>query len=389
MAARIASLPTMMRLSLLMAGVGVASAELFFVGSGGCDVLDHGCVDDPKNERLIGAVQVDATGALSWPQFERVDAGGIPSWLVTDGDCTWAALHDTNRVASFRHDDGALALVASEPSGGKTPLYMELSPDRQLMLIANYAAPDDGTNSSGASVAAFSRRDGCGLTLEDSAAVDAPSHVDPDGRQGASHIHSVVLSHRLPGIAFACDLGGDRIYAFRYDGSGRLRRVGSAASPPGAGPRHAREHPSHNVLYVLHEMGSFLQAWSFSEDSGELEFEPGPIVSLLPSAPSNRSKAAELLLRGNYIFATVRGEDSAVVSVDVSEPLKPFVASRRTEDVDAFPRGAAFASSGTLLVAGQHGSTVASFSVGESGALEHEATLAGSVPPFPAAFAPA
>lgn len=167
MAARIASLLTMMRLFLVMAGVGVASAELFFVGSGGCDVLDHGCVDDPKNERLIGAVQVDATGALSWPQFERVDASGIPSWLVTDGDCTWAALHDTNRVASFRNDDGALALVASEPSGGKTPLYMELSPDRQLLFVANYDAPDTGTNSSGASVASFSRRDGgCGLTLD-------------------------------------------------------------------------------------------------------------------------------------------------------------------------------------------------------------------------------
>ena len=372
--------------------VGVAGAERFYVGSGGCDVLDHGCKDDPKSERLIGAVHVGNNGVLSWPAgFEPVDAGGVPSWLVTDGACTWAALHDTDMVAGFRHDDRGLALEASAPSGGKTPLYMELSPDGSHMFVANYDAPDDATNSSGASVAVFSRRGGsCGLEFAASAAVDAPSRVDPDGRQGASHIHSVVPSRRFLGLAYACDLGGDRIRAFRYDGASLLP-VGSTASPPGAGPRHAREHPSADVLYVLHEMGSSLQAWAVvsDDDSGEVLFEPGPILPLLPEgvAPSNRSKAAELLVRGDFLFATVRGEHSAVVSVDVSSPLEPFVASRRTGDVDAFPRGAAFASDGTLLVAGQHGSTVAAFSVGDDGSLAHEATLAGSVPPFPAAFA--
>lgn len=379
-------------LAALWMATAAAATTSFLVGSGGCDVLDAGCVDRPRSERLVGAVDVSATGALAWRDHYRpVDAGGVASWLVTDTECAWAALHDTDAVAAFARANGSLALRATVASGGRTPLYLALAGPNWL-LAADYAAPDDGTNSSGAGVSLFRRTRGCGLERVSTLGVDAPSHVDPDGRQGASHIHSVIASARFPGVAFACDLGGDAVLALTYR-SGALAVVHEATAAPGSGPRHAVEHPTADVVYVLSEMGSSLATWIVTEDDdGAVAMAAGPVVSLLPDgvAPSNASKASEVLATsdGRFLVATVRGAAHALVAIDVSRPTAPKVVHRRVADVDTFPRGAAFVSDGLLLVAGQAGSTLATFALDFGGKISHVATLAGAAPPFPAALAP-
>ena len=100
-------------------------------------------------------------------------------------------------------------------SGGLAPVY--IAPMRasdcagcsDAIVVANYHGPDDTTDQKGAGVASFHIGDDCSLTKGDSVPIDGHS-IDPS-RQGASHVHSVLLdakgSNDSSARFFACDLG--------------------------------------------------------------------------------------------------------------------------------------------------------------------------------------
>ena len=75
-----------------------------------------------------------------------------------------------------------------------------------------------------------------------------------------------------PGLMYVPDLGSDKVRQLRLQEGGELEelealcfREMSGAWGSGGGPRHIAVHPSLDVCYCLHELGSFISAVAVTE----------------------------------------------------------------------------------------------------------------------------
>mmetsp|Transcript_80474 Transcript_80474/g.139670 ORF Transcript_80474/g.139670 Transcript_80474/m.139670 type:complete len:407 (-) Transcript_80474:47-1267(-) len=363
--------------------------ELVFVGTGGCDGEDHACVEGPPEpERVIRPMLVKADGSMSiiGDKSESFPTGGNPVWLSTvgadlDKGCLFATLADKSMV--FSAGFGSSASVAS---GGVNPVYSSVSHDGKTLLVANYHGPDDAKTSDGASVASFAIGSKCSLTLAD-VKNHSGSSIVPD-RQGGAHVHSVVAARG--GLAFACDLGMDKIFTYKVGPDSKLTELHQTPTAPGAGPRHLVQHPSLPFVYVVNEMGVSVTSYKL-EDSGALvEVESESLI--YDELGNAYSKAAEIAISpdGKFIFATNRmGQNT--VTVFKTLPDGQFVRMSYVE-APAFPRGMALVAEGSILIVGGQSKTeVWSYSVGTDGSLKKLSELqptGGEVdlPPHPATF---
>jgi 6-phosphogluconolactonase len=177
----------------------------------------------------------------------------------------------------------------------------------------------------------------------------------------------------------ALDLGADAILTLAIDpATGAMTETGRLHSEMGSGPRHAVWHPKQQVLYVLHEMGSFLASYSVDAATGALteiqrvSTQPGETVF------SGYSKAAEINVTpdGKFVIASNRGygPDSGGVTIFRVDPSDGTLGHGTAQQVgDKFPRGmnlSPAAGGRTLLVAGQEGSTMTKFIVDDDGTLK-------------------
>lgn len=100
---------------------------------------------------------------------------------------------------------------------------------------------------------------------------------------------------------------------------------------PGSGPRHSAVDFRHNILYVIHEMGNYLQSFAIQADGTLFS---GARVSSLPSDFTKFSKAAEIILSNGYVFVTNRGANT-VGSFSASD-LTPI---EQVNSGGSYPRG--------------------------------------------------
>jgi 6-phosphogluconolactonase len=200
---------------------------------------------------------------------------------------------------------GKLNLLNQQLTGGAGPCYVEVDPSGRDVLVANYNS---------GSVAVFPI-DAWGALGTNSAFVqDHGSSVNPQ-RQAGPHAHCIVTSPD-DRFAFVCDLGLDKIMAFKFDpakGSLEPNGLPFATVKPGEGPRHIAFHPNGKFAYVISEMTSSLTAYSYDSDRGIL----GQLqeLSLLPADFKGENTGAEVAVHplGKLVFASNRGEDSIVV----------------------------------------------------------------------------
>ena len=277
--------------------VGVAAADSrYLVGSGGCDVSAVACSPpaSPLGQQVVALDGGHVTSNTSTP--------GSPSWLHMAGSCVFAAVTDTDQVASFKLGaDGALTPASVLPSAGRNPVKLDTA--GPILLAANYG----GTG--GASVASFMFDEAsCSLRAGTSVPFNRSS-IDPK-RQATSHVHTVVVDAAASTATtvnlLAADLGGDAIYTLQVAfGGGDLRLLHTASTKPGSGPRHIAIHPSKRVAYCVHEMSNELSVHRIGSD-GALKLIQ--TVSTLPNVtvpscvglqldvqPTVCSKAAEIV----------------------------------------------------------------------------------------------
>jgi 6-phosphogluconolactonase len=181
-----------------------------------------------------------------------------------------------------------------------------LSPDGRWLLTANYTSgsvsvhPVEGDGSLGART-------------------DLVQHQGTPGpqadRQDGPHAHEVVFTG--DGV-LACDLGLDAIIGYRLD-NGRLTEVARSAMPPGSGPRHLVVDGS--VAYVIGELASTVTVC----DVAGLSLTPGTSVSLRAPDATGENTAAEVVLAGEQVLGSNRGDDTVTVLVRDGASL------RRTE----------------------------------------------------------
>ena len=228
-------------------------------------------------------------------------------------------------VSAFSIDPktGLLTLINQRPSMGTGPCHIVLDKENRNVLVANYG---------GGSVAVLPvHADG---TL--GAASDVVQHtgrsVDPD-RQKGPHAHCVTLD-RANRFAFVCDLGLDKILAYRFDAvQGKLMPNAPPFTPvkPGSGPRHMVFRPDGRFAYVANELTSTIGVFAYDANAGALM--PVQTVSTLPQHFDGANSAAEIDVHpsGKWVYVSNRGHNSVVLfTVDPEKGTLTYVEEQGT-----------------------------------------------------------
>lgn len=219
----------------------------------------------------------------------------------------------TGAVAAYAldADSGELTLLNRQPSGGAGPCHVTVDSAGKALLVANYG---------GGSVAVLPIAADGGLEVPTCIVQHEGSSVNPK-RQAGPHAHSINLDP--PGrFAFAADLGLDRVLIYRFDPDAATLTANepvSAATAPGAGPRHFAFHPSGAFGYVINELDSTVTAFRYDAERGALD--PIQAITTLPDGFSGENYPAEVQVHpsGRFLYGSNRGHDSiAVCGIDPS-----------------------------------------------------------------------
>lgn len=395
--------------ALAVAGVSV-QAKIAFVGSGGCDGADHGCVGGGDAEHTIQAIEISPDGEMKSRPELAIPTGGQPVWLTKLHDasrqCMFVSRADLDDIQSYTiSPSGQASVVGAYKSGGAAPVHASVLYGRSegggasdVLLVANYHGPDDATTSEGAAASSMIINEDCSLTLAD-VKPHAGSSVIPD-RQGGAHVHSFTSApygQQHKNEAYACDLGQDKIFSYTVHGDGKLTLSSTIDTTPGVGPRHLvhtdlrKTHSDPDraeMVYVVTEMGMVVTAYEQSECDHSACLKEVQTLSLVPEGQSGEgSKSAEIVIakHGKTLYATNRGVLNTVTVFGINKDGT--MTQKQQIEAPDYPRGMTLAfDGGVLLVAGQSKTELVSYLVGPDGTLTKKATLTEGLPPHPAAF---
>lgn len=244
------------------------------------------------------------------------------------------------------------------PAEGRNPVHLSVDPSNRWLIGANYTSGE-------LVVWPILAHGGLG----------APSQIVPvSGRPGphpseqaGPHPHHIPFD-RTGRFVFMADKGLDEVRVYAFDPRrGELDLVTTAASKPGAGPRHLVEHPELSLIYVANELDSTVAVYSWD---GGARLTPGDVVSTLPAGETCKNSASEILLSPDAMTLLVsnRGHDS-VVAYRVDAATGALSPSSWTPCGGAWPRVMAFDPAGRHLhVANQDGDCIVEFAF-DDGAL--------------------
>jgi 6-phosphogluconolactonase len=257
---------------------------------------------DPKSGELA---PLGLAAETENPSFLAVDPG--QRFLYAVNELTQYNGASSGAVTSFAIDPatGKLSALNEVPSRGADPCYLAFDKTGKYVLVANYT---------GGSVAVFP-------VSKDGRLGDASAFVQHVGagknpeRQEGPHAHWIETT---PDNRFAivADLGLDELLVYRFDsakGSLTPNAPPFAKVDAGAGPRHVAFHPSGKYVYVVDELGSTINRFSYDGKGGLLR--PLQTVSTLPAGFKGTNDTAEIHVHpnGKFLFASNRGHDSIVV----------------------------------------------------------------------------
>ncbi|MBI4471483.1 MAG: lactonase family protein [Acidobacteria bacterium] len=213
----------------------------------------------------------------------------------------------TGAVSAFSIDPatGKLTLLNQRASMGKGPCHLVLDHEGRNLLVANYGS---------GSVSVLPVQSDGRLGEPTDLVQHSGKSVDPD-RQEGPHAHCVTLDPANR-FAFVCDLGLDKVMAYRYDAEKRkLTPNEPAFAPitPGAGPRHMVIRPDGRFAYVINEVNSTIIVFAYDPEAGALK--ELQTVSTLPGYWEGANTTAEVEVHpsGKYLFASNRGHNSVVL----------------------------------------------------------------------------
>jgi 6-phosphogluconolactonase len=228
-------------------------------------------------------------------------------------------------VSAFAIDPatGKLRPLNQKPSMGAGPCHLVLDRAGRHVLVANY---------SGGTVAVLPVDADGRLGDATSVIKHTGKSVNPQ-RQEAPHPHCVALDPANK-FAFVCDLGIDKVMAYKYDAhAGTLTPAAQpfATLAPGAGPRHMVFRPDAKFAYVCSELSSTITAFAYDAAIGKLT-EVGTVSSLPPHfVGANSDAEIQMHPSGKWLYASNRGHNSvAVFAIDPAKGTLEFVADQDT-----------------------------------------------------------
>src|SRR2546427_1482721 len=310
--------------------------------------------------------RIDAASG-AWTQLQLVKTADNPSWLTFDRNqrFLYSAHGDGEVVTAFRVDEatGQLSALGTQDAKGRNGVRLGVDASNRFVICANY--------SSGTVAVLPIQADGSLGPLTDLAAL--PGKPGPHRtEQASSHPHDIVSDRRARFILVP-DKGFAATFVFSLAAaSGKLVPAASpsAASRPGAGPRHAAYHPATPYAYVLNELDSTITTYRFDGERGALT--PLQVITTLPPSFTGHNTTSEIVVAasGRFLYASNRGHDSLVIFAidDAAGTLSP-VGWEPTQGKT--PRFFAIEPSGAVLYAANMDSdTIVAFRVdGGSGTL--------------------
>ena len=243
-----------------------------------------------------------------------------PSWLVLSADQRQLfAVNETaqGHASSFSVSrKGEIKPLNQVATRGDEPTHASLSRDQRYLFVANYAVkPDPG----GSLVVLPVTRDG---KLKDvvQQARHRPSGVNPE-RQAGAHVHSLVLSP--DGLhLYACDLGADKVFIYRYDGASADHPLtpaipASVALPPGSGPRHLLFDAKGRHAYLTLEMSA--EVVMFDVREGDLVERQRLPLTERQEAEARAAGGLHLSADGRFLYISNRGTANEIVAFSVGK----------------------------------------------------------------------
>ena len=263
----------------------------------------------------IGVYRLDpASGALSALQ---VAVGSYhPTWLTLSPDRRFLYAVDAvpeidgvpgGAISAWAVDSstGFLSFINRQSTGGPGPCHVSVEASGRYVLATNYV---------GGSVAMLPRRADGGL--EPLSDFHQHEGSGPNlQRQDRAHAHSINFDPANR-YAFVCDLGLDRVFAYRLDLDGGklvLDEGRTVVARSGVGPRHLAWHPSGRFAFVLNELDGSVDA--FAWDSIECRLTRTSFAPGLPADFAGANTAAEVraLPNGRFVYGSQRGHDSIAI----------------------------------------------------------------------------
>jgi 6-phosphogluconolactonase len=213
----------------------------------------------------------------------------------------------TGAISAFSVDPatGKLVLINQRPSMGTGPCHIVLDKDGKNLLVANYGS---------GSVAVLPIAADGRLGEASSSIQHTGKSVHPD-RQKGPHAHCVTFDPANR-FAFVCDLGLDKILAYRFDAqNGKLTPAepAFAAVKPGAGPRHMVFRPDGKFAYVINELNSTITVFAYNPDTGKLA--EVQTESTLPPYYDGKNSGAEIDIHpsGKWLYVSNRGNETVIL----------------------------------------------------------------------------
>ncbi|HFI0463687.1 TPA: lactonase family protein [Streptococcus suis] len=135
------------------------------------------------------------------------------------------------------------------------------------------------------------------------------SSVHPN--QQSPHVHMTQVS-KDGAYLYACDLGTDKVYVYRFKNNGLLDLVSDLSFKPGTGPRHLALHPTHDLLYVIGELANTTTVVKVLAD-GQLAYDS--TVVNVPSEQADDSAGAAIRINasGKQVYVSTRFADVITV----------------------------------------------------------------------------
>ena len=326
---------------------GYSASERFYIGTytgpGKADGIYTGILDSDSGQLTVMMLATKANN----PGYLALSPDRSHLYAVTsdNGGSVEAfaiAMIDPVPISTVALEKPALNSLNTVSSQGAGPCYLSVDPSGKNVLVANY---------SGGTIACI-RINPDGTLLSSTSSIAFQGTGPNPARQDKPHAH-FVSTDPTGQFVYACDLGTDHVWAYRFDpvaGAFGPPEPAQATVPPGSGPRHLAFSLNGDFAYVNGEMGRNITVFHRDKQTGSLT--PIQTLPLVPGiAPAPDITTAEVVLHpsGKWLYVSSRGDDIIAVFAIGADGKLSFI-----QDVPAlvkFPRGFGIDPTGRWLIA--------------------------------------